>query len=136
MEPIAIERNQPPRRATISVRSPAAAIALFRPFLAAGPRELLDEEDRLLSLSLTAPAERDRSLLPVAMLLREAVMKGSAGLLIAHNHPGGDPTPSLADIRATRALHEAAGAIGIRLLDHIVVAAGGLCRSFRLRGLL
>lgn len=41
---------------------------------------------------------------------------------LAHNHPSGDPTPSLADLAVTRRLRSAADAVGLRLLDHVVVA--------------
>ena len=57
------------------------------------------------------------------------------GWSIAHNHPSGDPSPSRADIEATRRLAEAAAALGIRLHDHLIFA-GGDCRSFRALGLL
>ena len=60
---------------------------------------------------------------------------GAEGLVIAHNHPSGDPEPSRADIEATRRLADVAAALGIRLHDHLIFA-GGECRSFRELGLL
>ena len=57
------------------------------------------------------------------------------GLVIAHNHPSGDPRPSRADIEATRRLAETAAALGICLHDHLIFA-GGECCSFRELGLL
>jgi DNA repair protein RadC len=70
--------------------------------------------------------------LPIAELLRGAVACEAFALIVVHNHPGGDPAPSFQDVRTTRHL---AQAIGIRLLDHVVVARGG-CRGFRLMGLI
>jgi DNA repair protein RadC len=54
---------------------------------------------------------------------------------MAHNHPGGDPTPSNADRDATRLLARALDPLGVRLLDHLVIAEGGTV-SFRSLGLL
>ena len=59
----------------------------------------------------------------------------AAGMVIAHNHPSGDPRPSRADRDATRRLAETAPALGISLHDHLIFAGGG-CRSFRELGLL
>jgi DNA repair protein RadC len=73
--------------------------------------------------------------LPIRDILAAALRRDSRGLVLAHNHPGGDPSPSAADIAATRALARAAAALGIRLHDHLIFAAGA-CRSFRAQGLL
>ena len=56
-------------------------------------------------------------------------------IIVAHNHPSGDPTPSEGDRRGTRRLWEAASAAGVRVSDHLVFG-GGECRSFRELGLL
>lgn len=73
--------------------------------------------------------------LPVRDIIRDAARLGSAGIVIAHNHPSGDATPSLEDCRATRRLATAAEAIDLALVDHLVFA-GDDCRSFRCLGLL
>lgn len=53
-----------------------------------------------------------------------AIRRGAAAVVVAHNHPSGDPTPSPQDIEVTRRLLEASDVIGIRLLDHVVVGNG------------
>ena len=68
-------------------------------------------------------------------VINDAAAHGSAGLILAHNHPGGDPTPSAADRQLTRRLALAAEAIDLTLLDHLVIA-GPECRSMRQMGLL
>lgn len=50
-----------------------------------------------------------------------AIRKGSAGIIVAHNHPSGDPTPSDEDILATERLLEASKIIGISLVDHVII---------------
>ncbi len=50
-----------------------------------------------------------------------AILAGATALVVAHNHPSGDPAPSVADVQTTRVLREAAKVIGIDLLDRIIV---------------
>lgn len=73
--------------------------------------------------------------LPIGSIMRDAVRYGSSGIILAHNHPSGDPTPSESDRRATRRLVTAAEALDCTILDHLVFA-GGKCASFRSMGLL
>lgn len=56
-------------------------------------------------------------------------------MILVHNHPSGDPTPSDEDIRVTKRLCEAGELLGIKVLDHIIVA-GGRYLSFREQGLI
>lgn len=58
-------------------------------------------------------------------ILRPAVELGASSLVVAHNHPSGEPEPSPEDIRATQALSAAAKILGLQLLDHLVVAGVG-----------
>lgn len=54
-----------------------------------------------------------------------ALRAGAASLILAHNHPSGDPEPSTEDIRMTRRLARAGAILGVEVIDHIVVAANG-----------
>jgi DNA repair protein RadC len=56
----------------------------------------------------------------VATVLRH----DGVALAVAHNHPGGDPTPSSAGVRATEVLSQAAAVVGLRFLDHVVLGGG------------
>jgi DNA repair protein RadC len=60
-----------------------------------------------------------------ADVLRPAVRNGASALVLVHNHPSGDPTPSRDDIVMTRTLLRACRVVGIPMLDHVVVARGG-----------
>jgi DNA repair protein RadC len=129
----------PRRRVRDVILSPADAFALFAA-LAEEVRErfwvaFVDEWGGILSLRIGPPAGISEAPLPIAEMLRGALACGATALIVAHNHPGGDPAPSLQDVRTTRRLAQAAQAIDIRLLDHVVVARDG-CRSFRLMGLI
>ena len=72
---------------------------------------------------------------PIRDVIADAAAHQSAGLILAHNHPSGDASPSHADCLATRRLACAAAAIDCRLVDHLVFG-GGRSISFRDLGLL
>jgi DNA repair protein RadC len=72
---------------------------------------------------------------PVRDIIADAAAHGSSGLVLAHNHPSGDPQPSDSDCRSTRRLAVAAEALDCTVLDHLVFA-GAECSSFRQMGLL
>lgn len=68
------------------------------------------------------------NLLPPREVLKHALARGAAGVVVVHNHPSGDPTPSREDLDATDRLAAAARAVGVDLVDHVVVASGGTAR--------
>lgn len=73
--------------------------------------------------------------LPVRQIVADAARFGSAGVVLAHNHPSGDCQPSDSDYRATRKLARAGEAIDLAILDHLIFA-GRDCSSMRRMGLL
>ena len=72
---------------------------------------------------------------PLRAIIADAVVYGSSAILLAHNHPSGDPTPSEGDKHATRRLACAAEALDCQVVDHLVFG-GADCTSFRQLGLL
>ncbi len=68
-------------------------------------------------------------------VFRQALRDGATGIIVAHNHPSGDPEPSQADIEVTRRLAQAADLIGIRFLDHVIIGDGRYV-SLKERGLI
>ena len=95
----------------------------------------LDESARCIHLSRHG-GRHDAVGLPVRKIIADAARLGSAGVILAHNHPSGDATPSQVDCRATRTLARAGEAMDLAVVDHLIFAAGGECRSFRRMGLL
>ena len=77
----------------------------------------------------------DRAVVEPREILRRALIGRAAAVILYHNHPSGDPTPSREDREFTRRLAAASESVGVRLLDHIVVGREG-CVSFRESGLL
>ena len=68
-------------------------------------------------------------------VMRRALELGATALLLAHNHPSGDPQPSEGDVRATRKIVDAGHVLGIAVHDHVIVARSGWT-SLRALGLL
>jgi DNA repair protein RadC len=67
-------------------------------------------------------------------LFKNAIRRNSASLIVAHNHPSGDPTPSPDDIAVTRAIVEAGKLLDVDVLDHLVIGSGKFI-SMKQRGL-
>ena len=67
----------------------------------------------------------DASLVHPREVFRKAIKDAASSIILAHNHPSGDPSPSREDIEVTRRLEEAGTIIGIDVLDHIVMGLGG-----------
>ena len=82
-----------------------------------------------------ARGSASESMFPVREILSHALKCGAVNLLLLHNHPGGDSSPSGADIEATKRIFKAAELSGIRLLDHIIIG-DGVYSSMRSEGLI
>jgi DNA repair protein RadC len=91
---------------------------------------LLDARHRPLRRETVAVGALNASRLQPRDVLAPALRVDAAALLIAHNHPSGDPAPSRADRQVTSALRAAAEVVGVRLLDHLILARHGH-HSFR-----
>ncbi len=85
---------------------------------------LLDTRHRILREVLVTRGTLDASLISPREVFRLAVLEGAAAVILAHNHPSGDPTPSPDDRAVTRQIVEAGRALGIPVLDHVIVGDG------------
>jgi len=81
----------------------------------------LNTKNRVLGAYHVSIGSLNASIVHPRELFRTAVMLGAASVVVGHNHPSGDPTPSGADIQLTRRLVKAGDVLGIEVLDHIVV---------------
>jgi DNA repair protein RadC len=95
----------------------------------------LDGHHRLLAFEELFRGGPDWTRVPAGELAKAALTRNAVGLILAHNHPSGDPEPSTADRMLTRRLREALSLVDVRLVDHIVVGHE-TCVSFAARGLL
>ncbi len=81
----------------------------------------LDRKNHPLGRHLLTLGTATSTMLSPKEVFRGAIVAGAVAIVVAHNHPSGDPAPSQADITVTRGLREAAKILEIELLDHVVV---------------
>src|SRR3954465_13956972 len=119
----------------------AAARTFFSGFFADSDamRECLfvahvDDQARCVHLS-SHEGDESGAAFPLRQIIIDAASHRSAGIVLAHNHPSGDPRPSDSDCRATRRLVTAVEALDCTVLDHLIYA-GSECRSLRQMGYL
>ena len=82
---------------------------------------MLDTKNRLIRDVKVSRGTLNASLVHPREVFREAVRAGAASVILVHNHPSGDPTPSSDDLRITREMTEAGRLLKIEVLDHIIV---------------
>ena len=81
----------------------------------------LNTKNRLINRHMVTLGLMDSSLVHPREIFRTAIEDGAAAIILLHNHPSGDPTPSAEDIRITRQLIEAGRIIDINVLDHVIL---------------
>jgi DNA repair protein RadC len=94
---------------------------------------LLNDENEFIGASIVATGSRDCVLIQPGEVFKLAAHANAASILVAHNHPSGDLTPSPEDLSATRILSEMGEMLGTPLLDHIILGEG-TWRSLRESG--
>ena len=121
------------------VRSPADVAQLLMAEMAHLEQEhfrvlYLDTRNHVLGSATLYVGSLNASHIRVAEVFRDAVKRNCAAIIVAHNHPSGDPTPSPEDVNVTRQLTQAGRLLDIELLDHLVVGQQRFV-SLRERGL-
>ena len=100
---------------------------------------LLNTKNRVQGITELSTGSLNSSVVRVAEVFREAVRRQAAGIVLAHNHPSGDPTPSAEDVALTRKVVEAGQLLDVEVLDHIIIGRAGPATagwvSLRERGL-
>lgn len=112
-----------------AVHSPADAAALVQFEMSALEQEelrviLLDTRNRVLDTVEVYRGSLNTSQVRVGELFKAAIRRNAAAIIVAHNHPSGDPTPSPDDIAVTRAIVQAGKLLDVGVLDHLVIGAG------------
>ena len=94
----------------------------------------LDGKNRICCVDEVSVGSLNQSVVVAREVYKSALLSSAAAIIILHNHPTGDPTPSGEDIAITRRLKEAGEILGVKLLDHIII--GDSFISFSGQGLL
>jgi DNA repair protein RadC len=121
------------------VNQPAIAAAIFADLLADRDREtvaalLLATSHRPLGLHIVSVGTLDAAPVHPREVFKAAILANAESLIMAHNHPSGDPTPSRADHEMLHRLARAGALLGIRVVDYIIVGAGGAYWSAQAAG--
>jgi DNA repair protein RadC len=85
----------------------------------------LDVQLHVIGTHLVSVGTLDRNLVHPREVFRPAIKDAAKSVILVHNHPSGDATPSEEDLAVTTRLEQAGQALGVQVLDHIVVARGG-----------
>jgi DNA repair protein RadC len=98
---------------------------------------LLNAQNHYLMAHLVSTGTQSATLVHPREVLGPALREGASALILIHNHPSGDPTPSKEDTRLTRQLVDAARLMDLRIHDHVIIGNGsGAWMSFAARGLM
>jgi DNA repair protein RadC len=121
------------------VRSPADVANLLMSEMGLLEQEqlrvvLLDTKNRILRVATVYSGSLNAAVVRIGEVFREAIRANCASIIVVHNHPSGDPTPSPEDARVTEMLVEAGDLLDIQLLDHVVIGRNGYV-SLKERGL-
>jgi len=82
---------------------------------------LLDSGQRVIAIPTIYTGTLNMSVLPVSEIFREAITRNSPAVILIHNHPSGDPSPSPEDIELTRTLIAAGNLLDIQVIDHLII---------------
>ena len=126
-----------PRR----ISSPQDSIKLLSQFLENKDREefiviCLDTKNQPACINVCSIGTLNASLVHPREVFKAAILSNAASIIIAHNHPSGDPTPSTEDISITKRITEAGNILGIQLLDHIIIGENHRYSSLKEDGII
>jgi DNA repair protein RadC len=111
------------------IGSPADAAALVSYEMSALEQEhlraiLLDTRNQVIEVTEVVRGTINSAQVRIAELFKQAVRKNAASVILVHNHPSGDPSPSPDDIALTKAVREAGAMLDIEVLDHVIIGQG------------
>ncbi|MEX2324353.1 MAG: DNA repair protein RadC [Nitriliruptoraceae bacterium] len=120
------QRFRPVNPSGEAITSPDLAAKVLAPHFVGADREhcaaaLLDTKHRLVRIATISVGSLDHTFMSPREVFRDALLANAAAIVLAHNHPSGDPTPSNDDESVTRRLVSAGSIVGIEVLDHLVI---------------
>ncbi|WP_419877959.1 JAB domain-containing protein [Brevibacillus centrosporus] len=118
------------------IRMAKDAVGLFQAFLQESDREqffliCLNVKNEPTAIHTVSIGSLDSSIVHPRETFKAAVLANASSIIVAHNHPSGDPTPSQPDLEVTKRLQEAGELLGIPVLDHIIVGTEGAYVSLK-----
>lgn len=134
-----VRENMPAYVGTDRFTTPQQVYELFRDLILETKEHFLalhlDGKNRIVCFDRISVGSLNQSIVHPREVFKGAILSSAAALILVHNHPTGDPTPSAEDRAITKRLSEVGDLVGIRVLDHVIVGDGQYL-SFVERGLL
>ena len=114
------------RRESLKLNTPQSVAEYYMQDLSHLTREqvmllLMDSKNKMLGDMIISEGTVNTSIMPVREIFVQAMKYDAVNIILLHNHPSGDPTPSAEDIRVTKRIQEAGNLVGIALMDHIII---------------
>ncbi|UNJ81154.1 MULTISPECIES: JAB domain-containing protein [Metabacillus] len=127
--------------AAYKITSPMDAEKLAASYIADEDREvflvmMLNTKNEVIGLHRAHVGSLNASVVHPREVMKSAILNNAASIIVSHQHPSGDPTPSIEDIEVTKRIAEAGKTLGIQLLDHIIVTHKGNHISLKEKGYL
>ena len=123
-----------------AIRSPEDVVALMSAEFAESAVEMakmlaLDTKNQVIGVFTVSTGSLNASIIHPRDVFQRAILSNAASVILVHNHPSGDPSPSPEDVELTRRLVEAGRLLDIAVLDHVIVGEG-FYTSFKEQGLV
>lgn len=123
-----------------SISSPQDAVPILEAYLEGSDREhfvilLVDTKNHIIGIHTVSIGSLNQSIVHPREIFKPACLCNAACIILAHNHPSGDPSPSMEDLEVTKRLVDAGKILGIAILDHIVIGDDTFF-SFKEKGLI
>lgn len=127
--------------AQYAIRSPEDAQKVAASYIADEDREvllvmMLNTKNQVVGLHRAHVGSLNASIVHPREVMKCAILNNAASIIVSHQHPSGDPTPSREDIEITKRLAEAGKILGVELLDHVIVTYTGKHVSLKEKGYL
>ena len=132
--------NLEPELKNFDVKNPEGVVKAIRASIKDKAKEhfkliLLNPRNKIICISTISVGTLNASLVHPREVFKDAIKHSAASVVLAHNHPSGDPEPSEDDLTITKRLTEAGKILGVEVMDHIIIAKNGFF-SFKEKGLI
>ncbi len=122
------------------IKDPEAVVKAIRTSIKDKAKEhfkliLLNPRNKIIGISTISIGTLNASLVHPREVFKDAIVHSAASVVLAHNHPSGDPEPSEDDLKITQKLVDSGKILGMEVIDHIIIGKNNFC-SFKERGLI
>ncbi len=134
-------RDGAPAKDRQKVTSPLSVAAMIAPYLEAQDREhlvvlMLDTKNTVIGMNVVSVGSINSAIISAREVFKAALLANASAIILGHNHPSGDPTPSPEDVTATKTMMEAGMILDIEVLDHVIIGDDGNSKSLKEMGLI